>query len=292
MKPKAELIYPAKSLLGEGPYWDEALKKLVWVDIEGCSINLLDPRKKENEKIDIHKRIGCIVPREKGGAVIALEDGLYFFDYQTKEVNFIDDPEKHILANRFNDGKCDSAGRLWVGTMAKNQQDEKAYGAGNLYRMDKNLQIKRMIKDVTISNGIGWSPNNKEMYYVDTITHQLVTYEYDLKNGEISNPKTTICISEEDGVPDGICVDAQGMIWIAHWGGAKVSRWNPKDGKCIEQYEIPTPLVTSCAFGGENYNELFITTASVGLEENIYAGGIYRIKLKYVNGLPVCSFKG
>lgn len=296
MKQEAELIYAAKSLLGEGPYWDDTLEKLVWVDIEGCSINLLDPLRKENEEILVNKKIGCIVPREKGGAVVALENGIHFLNYKTRELVFIADPESHIPKNRFNDGKCDGAGRFWLGTMAKNQKDEDAYRAGSLYRMDEKLQVDRIIQQVTISNGIGWSPDYKEMYYVDTITRQLVTYKYDLKSGEISKPKITIVIPKEEGVPDGICVDAQGMIWIAHWGGAMVSRWNPKIGKCMEKYKIPTPHVTSCAFGGDNYDELFITTASVGLGEreknSLYAGGIYRIELNHTKGLPTCCFKG
>lgn len=163
---------------------------------------------------------------------------------------------------RFNDGKCDSKGRFWVGSMAVDQESSDAFEAGALYKMDKRV-LKEMISDVSISNGLAWWQSS--MYYIDTYTNEVVAYDFDETLGNITNKSSCISFQDEIGSPDGMTIDEEGMLWIAHWGGYKVSRWDPKTGKKMEEIKVPAENVTSVTFGGIQLNELYITTEKQGV---------------------------
>ena len=194
---------------------------------------------------------------------------------------------------RFNDGKCDPAGRFWAGTMAYDQTE----GAAALYCLESDLTVRKMIDKVTISNGLVWTADAKYFYYIDTPTNEVSVFDYDVDTGDIANRKTAIKIEENLGHPDGMSIDEEDMVWIAHWGGGRVTRWNPKTGKLVETIKVPqASLVTSCALGGPNLDELFITTASVNLNAEQkklqpLAGSIFWIQLD-VKGVPAFRFKG
>ncbi|RXJ04651.1 SMP-30/gluconolactonase/LRE family protein [Anaerobacillus alkaliphilus] len=287
-----ELVLDIKATLGEGPCWDSKKQLLYWVDILEKRVYIFNPRTNENRCIQLNHYVGAIVPRNSGGAVLALEKGFYFLDTQTETLSLIDEPEKHIVNNRFNDGKCDANGRFWAGTMDKSYHKEQ----GALYCLNTNLAVKKQLSKVGLSNGLAWSPDNKFFYYIDTLTRKVVCFDFHLSTGEIENPREIIYFPEEEGMPDGMTIDEDGMLWIAHWGGSKVSRWNPKTGEQLTAIEVPALNVTSCTFGGKDLDELYITTARSGLNEDQlkeypYSGGLFKIKTD-VKGVQAYPFKG
>lgn len=276
-----ELVLDIQAALGEGPHWDEQVGVLYWIDIQGKKLHAYDPSNGENRTIQFDQMIGAAVPSEDDKFILAMENGIYEYDMKKDDLTLIINPEADLENNRFNDAKCDPSGRLWAGTMAMNGQ----LGQGNLYRLDQNKELTKMVSDVSISNGLAWSPDHKYMYYIDTPTSEVVAYDYDDETGNISNKKTVIKFTSEMGSPDGMTIDREGMLWIAHWGGSRVSRWNPQNGELLEEIKVPAQNVTSCAFGGKDLDELYITTARVGtseeqLERFPHAGGLFKVKTK------------
>lgn len=278
---QAELVVDEKATLGEGPHWDGQKNVLYWVDIIGQKLHQYDPKRNENRTFQLDQYIGAAVPAENGQIIVGLQNGLYRFDLQSERLALIEDPEIDLPHNRFNDGKCDSLGRLYIGTMDLNAEK----GKGSLYRLDLSGQIKKMLSPVTISNGLAWSPDEKYMYYIDTPTGEVSTFSYDKQSGDIVYKQTAVKIPKGMGSPDGMTIDQEGMIWVAHWGGSRVTRWNPHEGKQLDEVSVPAPNVTSCTFGGEHLDELYITTARQGLSEeelasNPKAGGLFKVKTK------------
>lgn len=280
----------SKSTLGEGPSWDEKEKLLYWVDILQKKIYQFNPGSNENKEVLLDKLVGAIAPKQDGGVVLALQDGFYSYDFHTEILKEIHKPEKHLQNNRFNDGKCDPAGRFWAGTMDIDAKE----GAGSLYMLDEQYKISKKLDNLSISNGIAWSPDNKYMYFIDTPTKQIVRYDYDNTTGNISNPKVVVSFIKEIGFPDGMTIDQEGMLWVAQWGGYGVSRWDPTNSKLLDFIKVPAANVTSCVFGGENLNELYITTARIGttdedLEKYPNAGGLFKLKTN-IKGGPTYQF--
>lgn len=273
--------------LGEGAFWDHKNYRLLWVDIEKGILNLFYPSTEKNISFELGKRIGTVVPIDTGGMVLALQDGIYTFVPESNSLVKKFDPEEHKPHNRFNDGKCDPTGRFWAGTM---EQDGKN-GEGALYRIDKDFSYRKMIDKVSVSNGIIWSLDHTKMYYIDTPTLTVAAYDYDINSGDIRNAKVAIEIPEEMGQPDGCTIDEEGMLWIAMWGGACVTRWNPLSGKLLLKISVSALNVTSCAFGGENLDTLFITSASIEMNEQQQekypdSGKLFKVKpgIKGVKG--------
>ena len=202
-------------------------------------------------------------------------------------------PEQHLPGNRFNDGRCDPAGRFWAGTMALSEEE----GAGNVYMMDQDGHVSTKIKDVTISNGLAWSADKKTLYYIDTPTHEIVAFDFDLTSGKISNKRAVIKIAKEEGSPDGMTIDSEDMLWIAHWGGWQVTRWDPRTGRQLNRIALPVSKVTSCTFGGDTLEDLYITTASVDLteqemKEQPLAGALFVVHNSGVKGRPSIEYRG
>ncbi|MFG6115898.1 SMP-30/gluconolactonase/LRE family protein [Halobacillus sp. MO56] len=287
-----ELVLDAKAYLGEGPSWDSEQQVLYWVDIEGKKVHIYDPEHGKNSEIHVDQRVGAVVPRNSGGAIAAMEKGFYSLDLESGETRQITDPEAGVSENRFNDGKCDPEGRFWAGTMSYSGIQEN----GALYCLDTNLKVEKKVDHVSTSNGIAWSPDHRYMYFIDTPTKQVVRYEYDKHQGAITNPAIVVEIPDGEGKPDGMTIDAEGNLWIAHWGGSKLSVWNPDKGEQLRSIPVPALNVTSCVFGGKEMNELYITTASVGMEEEDLrkfpsAGGLFKVTTE-VTGAPSYHFKG
>lgn len=289
---KPELVVDAKALLGEGPSWDEEKQLLYWVDIPNQNIYVYNPASNTHKIINTGQYVSTIVPRNSGGLILAMHHGFYALDIDTEVLTLLVDPESDKPSNRFNDGKCDVYGRLWAGTMAIDESLHK----GALYCLEKDLSVKKVLDGVSISNGTAWDKENKTMYYIDTPTKQVVAFDFDIKIGSISNKRVIINIPEGEGFPDGMNIDQEGMLWIAHWEGAQISRWNPETGKKIDSISVPATRVTSCVFGGENLDELYITTARVGMseeeiEKHPHAGGIFKVK-PGVKGVKSYGFGG
>ncbi|MCP3031873.1 SMP-30/gluconolactonase/LRE family protein [Halobacillus sp. A1] len=287
-----ELVVNSQATLGEGPCWDRHEDVLYWVDILEKKIGKYVPETREIEYIQLDSYVGAVAPREQGGLVVALQKGFYYLDWEKESLQPIADPENHLPMNRFNDGKCDPAGRFWAGTM--DLAEESTTGA--LYCLQKDLKVEKKIDNVGISNGLAWSPDQRFMYFIDTPTGKVFQYEYEINTGKITNPEVAVQFPEGIGHPDGMTIDEEGMLWIAHFAGHGVSRWNPHTGEQLDFIEIPAVNVTSCTFGGENLDELYVTTARKGmseedLEEYPQAGGVFKVKTG-IKGSPCYRFKG
>lgn len=290
----AELALKAQAGTGEGTLWDEKLKRLLWIDIPTGEIHSFDPASGIDRLVfKSEQYIGTVVQRERGGLVAALQHGFYFIDEDTGAMAPICDPEQDKPLNRFNDGKCDPAGRLWAGTM--NIRDHSLF-VGSLYCLNTDLSCRKMVSDVAISNGIIWSGDNKTMYYTDTRARVIWAYDYDIGTGNIANRRTVIEIAEGEGGPDGFTIDAEGMLWVAQWGGWQVGRYDPATGKKIGRVDVPAERVSSCAFGGAKLDELYITTAVAGsspedAEKQPLAGSLFVAKAG-ATGVKANRFNG
>jgi sugar lactone lactonase YvrE len=258
-----QVLIEAKAKLAEGPMWHPIEKKLYWVDIDNCELHRYDPQKGRDSSLNMGQRVSAIVPVKNGDVLAALEDCIAKVNMTSGSIEPVADIEKNITDNRCNDGKCDPAGRFWIGTMNLDAQE----GAGSLYRVNADYQVTQILSHQTISNGLVWSVDQKALYYIDSPTYTVQKFDYDNESGEISNPRLVISIPESIGVPDGMTIDKEGMLWIAHWGGACVGRWNPANGKRISEIKVPAPNVTCCTFGGNTMDTLFITTARNGLNK-------------------------
>lgn len=273
MKLEVSLVNPYCAVLGEGPFWDADLQKIWWIDGlsefgRGDDLHLYDPKTGEDQCWHIGKHLGCALPLGDGRVMLALQDGIYLFAPETQTLTQISDLEVEISNNRLNDGKCDSKGRLWLGSMSMtaNQPDREFEITGSFYRFAEGKPVKQF-EGVGISNGIAWSADEKTMYYVDSTPQTVSAFDFDTENGTISNRRTIVTIDPSEGCPDGMCIDSEGMLWIALFGGWKVVRYDPAAGVRIGEIALPCAQVTCCTFGGEKLDQLYITTASIGLTE-------------------------
>jgi sugar lactone lactonase YvrE len=287
-----KLVVDVKATLGEGPCWDAAAQVFYWVDIEQMKLHIHDPKTQSNRIIQFSQRVGAAVPRASGGFILAMQHGFYSLDLATEALTAIVDPEADMAGNRFNDGKCDAAGRFWAGTMCITDGQEQ----GALYCLDTDLSCRKVLDHISISNGIAWSPDNTIMYYIDSLTREVVAFDFELSAGTISNKRVVVTIPEDGGLPDGMTSDAEGMLWVAQWDGWQVSRWNPHTGELIEVVRVPVAKTSSCSFGGDALDILYITTASIdigpeGDPEQPLAGSVFAIKTN-VTGAPTYSFAG
>lgn len=291
MNSEVQLLVDAHALVGEGPIWDEEKGVLYWVDIMSSMVYEYNPVTGENRGYNVGQHVGTVVPRAAGGLMLAVYDGFAAFDPATQQVTLIADPEADIPDNRFNDGKCDPAGRFWAGTMAYNEQLTQ----GSLYRLDPDFSVHKMLGDVGIANGIVWSLDNTTMYYIDSAANTVRAFDYDLATGVISNGRVVIR-TDGMGLPDGMAIDAEGMLWVAHFGGSCVRRWNPHTGQVIGTIQLPASQITACAFGGPDLATLYITSAAIGLDEQAltrepHAGGLF-VADPGVKGVPTFKFAG
>jgi len=274
-----EVALDAKAELGEGPLWDYRKRVLYWVDINAHRVHVFDPATGVDRYIDVGQPVGCLAPRRNGDLLLGLQTGFATLDIESGSVRHLIDPEAHLPDNRFNDGKCDPRGRFWAGTMSLN----RVKGSASLYCLSGDLTVRTMLTGVTVSNGLAWSPDQRKMYYIDTAAQKVSVFSYTVETGDISRRRTAFSIPPSQGKPDGMTIDEEGMLWVAHWGGGRVSRWDPKEGRQIADIEVPAPNVTSCAFGGPHMDELYITSARGPLDEegrsrHPHAGAIFRVR--------------
>ena len=251
--------------LGEGAVWDYKNNRLLWIDITDGKVFVFTPSDGKNVEISVGKMIGTVVPYEKNKVVVALEDGIYELDLETEKLTFICTPENPMVkGNRYNDGKCDAQGRLWVGTMNMKEDTPTA----GLYIVKGNGECQQVLKNVITSNGICWSLDYKKMYYHDSPLRTISAFDCDLNAGIISNREEIVKMPKDMGNADGNTIDADGMVWVANWGGACASQWNPHTGQLLQKIEVPAYNVASVAFGGENLDDLYFTTTSKFMPED------------------------
>jgi sugar lactone lactonase YvrE len=289
---KADLILNAQARLGEGALWHAETQTLFWIDIENGKFHRYQPNTGQAQAIDVKQRIGTVVPTDQGGALVALQDGIHHLDLATEQLTLLAAPEKGLKGNRFNDGKCDPAGRFWAGTMSY----EGKAKAGKLYCLYPDGHIETKIDSVGISNGIAWSLDKTKLYYIDTPTGKVQEYDYDNSSGAIAYVRDAVVVPKSLGYPDGSTIDSEGKLWIALWNGGCVTRWDLQTGQLLAKIETPGALnVTSCAFGGPDLATLYITTASDGVAAEAKAnypnsGGLFAVQ-PGVKGLPAFAFR-
>lgn len=280
---QVEVAYQSKDILGEGPVWSVAEQALYWVDIQRPCLQRYDPATGTHTIWPMPSQIGSFALCQGGGFVVALQTGLAFFDGETAELTALIDPESDLAETRFNDGKCDRQGRFWAGTMGTIEGKP----AGSLYRLDPDHTLHIMRRDVAVSNGLGWSPDDRTLYYADSPTYNIYAFDFEPETGDIRNER--IFAHHKTGFPDGLTVDAEGYVWSARWDGWQVIRLAP-DGAIDRVIEMPVQRPTSCIFGGPALNQLYVTSARVGLKESelarqSLAGSVFVLEVA-VPGLP------
>jgi sugar lactone lactonase YvrE len=267
---------------GEGPVWYSGWPGLRWVDMLAGDVLTLDASSGAITRRHVGSVAAVIRPCRNGGAVLAIERGFAYADDDLLDIQ----PLEEIWSSpsiRMNEGGCDPDGRFYCGSMAY----EATPGAGTLYRLDSAGTVTPVLREVTISNGLAFSPDGMTAYYVDTPTQRIDAFDY--VDGELRNRRPIVRISPDHGAPDGLTVDAQGALWVALWGGGAVHRYSP-DGRLDEVCTVPAPRVTACTIGGPDLDELYITTSKVDtdLERHPAAGAVFRLTSP-VRGLPVLS---
>jgi xylono-1,5-lactonase len=285
-----ECVWPAAATLGEGPVWLAAEKALYWVDIKAPAIHRYTPRAGARESWRVPEPIGCLCPRAKGGFVAGLKGGFAFMDCPESPPERLGGPESDRPGNRVNDGKVDAKGRLWTGTM----DDSEIEATGALYRLDADHSWHRLDCGYVITNGPAFSPDGATLYHTDTLKREISAFDL-AADGSLSNKRPFIAIPEDQGYPDGMTVDAEGCLWVAHFGGWRVTRFDP-DGTPMRYIPLPVSNITSCTFGGEALDVLYITSATKGLScsdiaRQPMAGGLFAVDAG-ISGLPANAYAG
>jgi sugar lactone lactonase YvrE len=286
-----EIVHAAGAHLGEGPAWDAKTGRLYWVDILQKRLHFHHGH--EDGFVQLQATLGCVAPCKDGMLMLAMrtpegKNGFARLDPASNELNTlmaVTEP----ASNRFNDGKCDPQGRFLAGTMDMNEKE----ASGALYSFD-GTGVTRLLDGICISNGLAWSPDLQTLYHIDTPTREVKAYDYDLASGQVQDPRVVIQIPSSMGWPDGMTSDMDGNLWIAMWAGAQVTCWNPYKGELLNRIPLSARNVTSLAFGGRDMDELFVTTARVGLDAADLAafkdsGSLMRIQTG-VTGMPTFEF--
>jgi sugar lactone lactonase YvrE len=256
MVSRVEVAIGDGAQLGEGPRWDAALRRLLWVDIEGRTLHVFDPVTGDDSALPVWSRVGAASwTTAEGMVLVALAERLALLSLADGSLSTLAEIP-HAGHMRLNDGACDPAGRFWIGSMALAETP----GIAALYRYADGA-LERVVDDVSLSNGLGWSPDETLMYYVDSPTYRIDVFDYDVGSGTIANRRPFVELEHAAGIPDGLAVDDEGCVWLALWGGSSVRRYSP-EGALEHVVDVPATHVTACAFGGEDRRSLFITSAA------------------------------
>ncbi|MHA4895926.1 SMP-30/gluconolactonase/LRE family protein [Pedobacter sp. PWIIR3] len=292
MNPTVTTLVSSQNILGESPFWHQGRESIFWVDIEA---GLLQEVVLSTNKVNVWNlgmRVSLIVEGNTEELILGTQGGIVSFNLESHLTTVIVPLEKDLADRRCNDGHCDAYGRLWVGVM----DTHCAEGCGSLYKIEENLKVKKMLTGLTIPNGLVWSEDNTKMYFIDTLAGVVKCFDYNLTNGTLGSANVAIVIPEEMGIPDGMAIDEEGMLWVALHGGGAVSRWNPETGRLISTIAIPALQVTNCCFVGEHLDQLVVTTASENLNalqlaQYPQSGNLFHIKNPGTRGVKPLAFK-
>lgn len=287
MKTEIQVVSDMKAILGEGPNWDSVSNSLYWVDIDSCEVHRYQSESGDSVIFGLDVPISSVVLTSAGDLMAAAGRGLV-------TVNELGDLKwlvKGLRGDRMNDGKCDSMGRFFVGSLTY----DRTPGASSLYRLDPEQKLSEVLSDVCISNGLGWSPDATTMYFIDTPMRCVMAFDYDLTLGSLSSPRKFIDLWEVQGNPDGMTVDSEGGIWIAMCRSGHLRRYD-SDGVLDEIIEFPTKLITSCTFGGEYLDILYVTSGTFGfssseLTSQPSAGALFALS-PGISGMPTYRYCG
>jgi sugar lactone lactonase YvrE len=261
----ADLAVSSQALLGEGPLWSPLHEALFWTDINGQTFNRYNPgAEQEHLAVQLNDRLCAFCVMPDGHFLCAFSKDIVVMDVDGQIHERLQTVEADKTDNRFNDGKCDPQGRFWVGTMSMAGKSNE----GSLYRVDPDGSVHHMLDGLTVSNGLGWSPDGKTFYLTDSPRREIYSFDFDPDRGQISNRKVFAKVDPDDGFPDGLTIDSQGGIWSAHWDGGKVTRYTP-DGVIDCTISVPVPRPTSAMLGGADFKTLYITSARIGLDDTV-----------------------
>jgi sugar lactone lactonase YvrE len=260
-------------LLGEGPVWSQRRDALLWVDILAPALRSLDLSSGAITTWDMPEKIGWAIERvDDTGFIIGLKSGFARLDIDTLRIDRIGHPESDRPENRLNDAKVDRAGRIWAGTM----DDREIAASGALYRLDPDLCWTRHDDGYRVTNGPTFSPDGATLYHTDSLTRTV--FAFDLTDaGSLLNKRIFLRFEDSWGYPDGMCTDTDGGVWIAHWGGGRVSRFSP-DGRLDRSIALPAAQITNCVFAGADLDRMFVTSAAVGVEDDPLAGALFEVE--------------
>ncbi len=277
--------------VGEAPHWDERSKTLLFVDLTGGVVFRYDRSGAELTSFSVGQEVGAVIPRRGGGLLLAVRDGIAVATESGEGFELTVPVELDTPGNRMNDAKCDPVGRLFAGTTSFDFSPQ----AAALYRVEPDWSVERVVRGVTQSNGIAWSPSGSRMYFIDSATQGVDVFDYDVDAGSVSNKRRLVTIERAHGTPDGMTADNQGNLWVACFGGAAVRCFSPA-GVLLEEVFFPVSQVTSCAFAGPELADLYVTSAAYRLstdqlKSQPHAGATFVCRPGAV-GMPGSSFAG
>lgn len=288
----ARCVVDAKAALGETPVWNAAEGRLYWIDCPAGVIHCYDPANGKDVILPVKVKgyLGSISLRAKGGLLLLAGKALWALDAGSTMPRRLAGVEEDMADNLVNDGKCDPAGRFWFGTMHAGVSET----TGALYHYD-GTEVIKTDQGFACSNGMGWSPDGKTLYFVDMIPGRVLAYDYDVTSGMASNRRTLFSIPGNEGMPDGLCVDSEGGIWVAHWDGWCISRWSP-EGRHLSRLEVPVQRPTCPIFAGPELSTLYLTSSAADLPAESLArgpqsGGLFALDVD-ASGIPVAAFAG
>ena len=277
---QAKPVLDLKMQLGEGPFWDTHRQRLFFVDINARRLHYYNPGSKQHGFHQLNRMPTALAMQKDYSLLVALEDRLDCFVPETGQISPQWEAPIKSKEVRTNDGRVGPDGRYYIGTIDREHKRPVAA----LYRVEPDGSFHLLLSDRTISNGIAWSLDHQTMYYIDSPTHSVQAYDFDETTGNITHERTLVETDQDEGVPDGMTIDGAGHLWVAHHGAGYVARYHGRTGKLMAKVEVSAPNVSSCTFGGADYQTLYITTAREGLsdeqlEQYPLSGGLFAIEL-------------
>jgi sugar lactone lactonase YvrE len=283
-----------RARLGESPVYDHRTNTLLWVDASGKKILKRNLDEESELSTDSPDLVSSIQPTERTGELVCtIMHQIGRIDLETGKFAVLGEVEKNLARNRFNDGKCDVLGRYWAGTMNLDSvYPNPGIPTASLYVLDLDTSIRKTVGGLSVSNGLAWSKDNDTMYLVDTPIKKVFRFDFDLEKGEISNQRVCIDFTDEQGRPDGMTIDTEGMLWIVHVRAGSISRWDPQNGRKVSEFSLPTKGITSVIFGGRKLDKLYVTSGS-DLAPDDAAGYVYVLEDTGARGAPsnICKVR-
>ncbi|XP_063734028.1 regucalcin isoform X2 [Eleginops maclovinus] len=282
---KVECVLKTGAMIGEGPLWEDSQQTLMFVDIAGQKIHRWNPSTNQSEAVETEDSVGFVVPRRSGGYVAGVGRSIVAVDWSTQMMTSLVEVDEDKPNNRLNDGKVDPRGRLLAGTMAREERPaEIQRQQGSLFSVTSDLSVTKHL-------------TQKTFFYIDSLSLTVVAFDYDTDSGRLGNRRVVYHLAEGEGLPDGMTLDADGCLWVAIYNGGRVIKIDPETGVCLQSISLPVTKTTSCCFGGPDFCDLYVTSASLGLDQSEsckqpLAGGVFRISGLGVRGCASLSFSG